>query len=110
TFAVMLLVALVISTLTTRLQLQARAAASREQRTAALYALSRDLARTRELPNLLAAAIRHVSEVFDSRVALLLPGHDGALKLRAGDGGFFDESPSEWGTAQWVFSNNERAG
>src|SRR5262249_21078902 len=48
TFGVMLLVALVISTLTVRLQQQADAARQRERRTAALYAMSRDLASTRE--------------------------------------------------------------
>lgn len=110
TFIVMLLVAFIISTLTTRLQLQARSAARREQRTAALYALSRDLARTRELSDLLAAAARHVGEVFDTQVAILLPGKDNILTIRAGDRAFFQERPSEVGTAQWVYSNNELAG
>jgi len=44
TFGVMLVTGLVISTLTTRLRQQAEAAAEREARTAALYAMSRDLA------------------------------------------------------------------
>ena len=48
TFTVMLLVALVISTLTVRLRQQAEAARQRERRTAALYAMSRELARTRD--------------------------------------------------------------
>ena len=55
TFAVMLLVALVISTLTVRLQQQAEAARQRERRTAALYAMSRDLASTRDTNGLLAS-------------------------------------------------------
>lgn len=110
TFAVMLLVALVISTLTTRLQQQAQAAGQREQRTAALYALSRDFATTRGLPNLLAAAVRHIDEVVDSRVAILLPNENGELAIQAGDQSFFAEDTSERGVAQWVFAHHEMAG
>ena len=80
TFAVMLLVALIISTLTVRLQQQAEAARQRERRTAALYAMSRDLANRRDTNSLLAVATRHISEVFESQVALLLPDVNGHLQ------------------------------
>ena len=80
TFAVMLLVALVISTLTVRLRQQAEAARHRERRTAALYALSRELASTRDIDGLLQAAARHLHEVFASQVSLLLPDATGHLR------------------------------
>ena len=80
TFAVMLLVALVISTLTVRLRQQAEAARHRERRTAALYALSRELASTRDIDGLLQAAARHLHEVFESQVSLLLPDATGHLQ------------------------------
>lgn len=80
TFTVMLLVALVISTLTVRLRQQADAARQRERRTASLYAMSRDLASTQGRDRLLQIAARHISAVFDSRVAILLPGAGGALQ------------------------------
>src|SRR5215470_4130657 len=47
TFAVMLVVGLVTSSLAARIRMQADAARQREQRTAALYAMSRELASTR---------------------------------------------------------------
>src|SRR5262249_6118880 len=56
TFAVMLVVALVISTLTARLRQQVDAARQRERRTAILYAMTRELARARGQDNLLLAA------------------------------------------------------
>ena len=56
TFAVMLVVALVISTLTSRVRAQAEAARQRERRTATLYAMSRDLVRQQGLDELLRAA------------------------------------------------------
>ena len=80
TFAVMLLVALVISTLTVRLRQQAEAARHRERRTAALYALSRELASTPDTNGLLRAAARHLHEVFESQVSLLLPNATGRLQ------------------------------
>jgi len=47
TFLVMLVVGLVTSSLAARIRMQADAARQREQRTAALYAMSRELASTR---------------------------------------------------------------
>ena len=62
----MLVVALVISTLTTRIKRQADAARDRERRTSALYALSRDFASTRDIENILRKAVKHINDVFDS--------------------------------------------
>jgi K+-sensing histidine kinase KdpD len=63
----MLVVALVISTLTTRIKRQADAARDRERRTSALYALSRDFASTRDIENILRKAVKHINDVFDSQ-------------------------------------------
>ena len=68
TFAIMLAVALIISSLTASVRLQARVAGHRERRTALLYAMSRELAATRGEQNMARVAVRHVSEVFDSQV------------------------------------------
>ena len=52
----------------------------REQRTAALYALSRDLASTRGRDNLLYTAMTHIHEVFDSDIVIFLPQPDDSLQ------------------------------
>ena len=109
TFAVMLLVALLISTLTIRIQQQAEAARGRERRTAALYAMSRDFAGTRGLDNLLEAAVRHIGEIFDSRVAVLVPDDHRALSTAVGDAALVDDT-NERGVAHWVFEHGEAAG
>jgi two-component system sensor histidine kinase KdpD len=80
TFAVMLVVGLVVSNLTVRFRQQAEAARQRERRTAALYALSREFASTPSLEKLLGVAVRHMYAVFDSQVVILLPCNDGALQ------------------------------
>src|SRR5262249_25035338 len=61
TFVVMLVVGLVTSGLAARIRTQAEAARLREQRTAALYAMSRELASTRGVDKLLSVAMRHIS-------------------------------------------------
>src|SRR5204862_4029199 len=79
TFAVMLIVGLVISSLTVRTRTQAEAAQHRERQTAALYAMSRELASTRGTDELLQIAVRHVAEVFRTTVAVLVPDGGGTL-------------------------------
>src|SRR5437667_12768710 len=59
TFTVMLLVGLVISGLTVRVRTQAVAAREREQRTAALYAMSRELVSTRGYARVITNVVRH---------------------------------------------------
>ncbi|HEX8912716.1 MAG TPA: DUF4118 domain-containing protein, partial [Humisphaera sp.] len=59
TFAVMLLTALTIGTLTHRVRRQADAARQREARTRALLAFSRDLAAATAAPEIVAATRRH---------------------------------------------------
>ena len=101
TFGVMLVVALLISRLTLRLRDQARGAAERERRTAALYGLSRQLARSRGKKELVAAAVHEIGGVFETEVAVL--GRDET----------FAPSPSgfeEPAVARWALEHDESAG
>jgi two-component system sensor histidine kinase KdpD len=110
TFAVMLITALVISTLTVRLKQQAEAARDREQRAAALYALSRDLAAARNTDEVLKAAARHISSVFLSQVLLLVPDETGRVAERAGESVTYIFDVREQAVAQWVYDHGRRAG
>jgi two-component system sensor histidine kinase KdpD len=110
TFAVMLVVALVISGLTVRIRAQADAARDRERRTAALYAMSRGLANTRDVGGLLAIAIQHIVEVFPAEVAALLPDADGRLAARPVATATLRTDATEEAVAQWVFEHRELAG
>ena len=87
TFAIMLFVALVISSLTARTKRQAEAAETRERRTAALYALTRELTSAATSRDLADVAARHVSDVFDAAVVVLLAEKGGALTELAQAGG-----------------------
>jgi two-component system sensor histidine kinase KdpD len=110
TFAVMFVVAVVISGFTVRTRAQAESARQRERRTAALYALSRELGSTRGVENILRAAVRHIAELFGGRVAVLLPEPSGHLSLQTGLPAPFEMTNSELGVAQWVYEHGQIAG
>jgi two-component system sensor histidine kinase KdpD len=110
TFAVMLTTALVISTLTVRLRQQAEAADDRERRTAALYAMSRDLAAAKDTDEILKAAASHIHSVFLSQVLLLRPDPTGKVSERAGESVTFILDVREHAVAQWVFDHGRAAG
>jgi two-component system sensor histidine kinase KdpD len=110
TFGVMLTTGLLISDLTVRLRRQAEAAREREARTAALYAMSRDLAAAADEAAILAAAARHISTVFLSQVLLLLPDATGKVVERAGESVTYLLDAREQAVAQWAFDQGRRAG
>ena len=110
TFGVMLLVAIVISTLTARIRDQAQAARQRERRTALLYSMTRDLVSQQGLDELLQAAARHIAEVFGRPVAVLLPDAEGRLVRRGGDLILGAEDGSELAVARWVQEHGQIAG
>ncbi len=110
TFAVMLVVALVISGLTIRIRAQADSARQRERRTAALYGMSRELASVRGAQNILSAAVRHIAEVFRSQVVILLPDASGRPTIQPGLPAQFEMDTTELGVSQWVFEHRQMAG
>jgi two-component system sensor histidine kinase KdpD len=110
TFLVMLVVGLVIGDLTARLRAQAEAARDREQRTAALYAMSRELASNRGLDDLLKIAVRHVADVFRGQVAFLLPDTSGRPVVRSASSAEFVVDERESAVAQWVYEHRHPAG
>lgn len=107
TFAVMFFVALATSRLTLRIKQQANDSLWKEQRTAALYDLSRALVRERDMDKLKAIAEQHMGKLFDSMVVVLLPDAHGKLLPPAPN---FSWNEIEREAAQWVFDNRQPAG
>jgi len=110
TFSVMLIVALIISGLTVRIRGQAESASEREGRTAALYALSRELAGTRGMKDLLDVSVRHLVDVFGGRIAVLLPDAGGRLEPRAASIAPFQLGPDDVAASQWAYERRQIAG
>lgn len=112
TFGVMFLVAVVISHLTTIIRRQAEAARLQERQTAAMHALSRQLAGTRGVEKILQVAVKLISEIFYCQVAALLPDPQGRLYVAAGDLAevFEKDLIKELGKAQWTYETGSMAG
>jgi two-component system sensor histidine kinase KdpD len=110
TFGVMFVVAVVISGLTQRIRDHARAAAVREQRTASLYALTRELAGTRATAQLAAVAVRHLHDVFEAKVALFLVSDGEKLASLASGDHTFAPDEKERGVLEWAWSHDRPAG
>jgi two-component system, OmpR family, sensor histidine kinase KdpD len=110
TFAVMLLVALVISSMTASTRHQAKIASHRERRIASLYAMSRELAATRGKENILRIAVKHVAEVFEAQAAVLLPNEQGIIVYPKGEGTAQSCHGADLSVAQWVYDHEHEAG
>lgn len=110
TFFVMIVVAMVISSLTLRVRQQAYSARGRERSTAALYSLSRELLHERGFERLSAAAIKHISELFGSDVIILIPDHTGGLMPAYTGSNTYKLDTHETSVARWTFDHRQRAG
>ena len=110
TFAVMLLVALVISSMTVSIRHQAKIAGHRERRIASLYAMSRELAATRGEENIVRIAVKHVAEVFEAQAVVLLPDEAGRIAYPKGEGIAQSCHGSDLSVAQWVYDHGQMAG
>jgi two-component system, OmpR family, sensor histidine kinase KdpD len=110
TLVVMLLVAGILSHLTQRIRDQVASSRDRERRTASLYAISRELAVAQTREAIIAAAARHVHDVFAGEVFVLLPSErDGLSLVHAGPGAFRDDE-ADGALAQWVWMHQRAAG
>lgn len=112
-FGVMLGAGLIIGSLTARTREQAHAARSRERRTAALYAMSRELAAARDTREVAAVATRNLHDTFDSDAIIAVPAQgSGSAGLdtlaAAGDPDWFDER--EQSVARWAHDHATTAG
>jgi two-component system sensor histidine kinase KdpD len=110
TFFAMVIIALVIATLTASVRQQTRVAGARERRTALLYAMSRELSVTRGITGMARVAVRHVAEVFQCKVTVLLPDGGGQLHYPAEAALEASFRGADLAVAQWVADNGRRAG
>ena len=110
TFAVMLLISLIIATLMASVRQQTRVSGARERRTALLYAMSRELAATRGTANMCRIAVRHVAEVFRCQVVVLLPDAGGRLHFPSDTPGETALRGADLAVAQWVTDHGRQAG
>lgn len=108
TFAGLLGVSLVISSLAANAREQARFAQRREAHTTVLYELSRDLAAAASLPEVLRVLVTHIEQVMGGQ-AMVLVDNGQKLELSHSSAGLaLDEDV--YAVASWAFTHGEAAG
>jgi two-component system sensor histidine kinase KdpD len=110
TFAVLFVVAFIVSSLTKRVREQADSARERERRTASLYAISREVGLTHSRAQLLETAARNLRDVFSVKVAVLLPADGGMLEPALADEGTLAAGDKDIGVAEWTWLHQQPAG
>lgn len=110
TFAVMLIVAVVIATLTQRVRDQAEVARRSERRTRLLYAMSRELSRTEGLIALMRVGARHIEQVFDAKIAIVAADKNGTIRADYATDGFDPPIREDEGVFRWVLAHRQQAG
>lgn len=113
TFFVMLVTGIIVGTQTSRLRVSALVARKREEDTAVLYAMTRELTGSRGKQALAEVAARHTAEVMDGVVSVWLPDDKGELVKAVEEGGAVMEGVDplrEAAAAQWAWTHRQHAG
>ncbi|MCG3137819.1 MAG: Sensor protein KdpD [Phycisphaerae bacterium] len=110
TLIVMLVIGLIISGLTQRVQRQTQALRSRYLRTISLYFMSRQLAGAADRDTLIKISTRHVGDVFQCETVIFEAEPNSQLEPRHAAPSSFAHIPSEQATAHWVFEHQQWAG
>jgi two-component system, OmpR family, sensor histidine kinase KdpD len=108
TFCIMLAVGLITGQLTAGLRFQARVAAHREERAAALYEIARDLSGAVQTEQVVKISDESIERTFHAGAALLLPSPAGQLVMNTTRAA--DALTVDIGVAQWAFDNGKPAG
>jgi two-component system sensor histidine kinase KdpD len=112
TFVVMFAVALAISHLTWLMRKQTQTARLQERQAAAMHGLSRQLAASRSVEKTLLIAVEYISQIFDSKVVVLLPEGDRRFKPAGGDPSqvFIKDVSKQLEIARKAFETGETTG
>jgi two-component system sensor histidine kinase KdpD len=109
-FAMYFVVALVLGQLTARIRAQQTAERLREQRATSLYLLTRQLAESPDLSQLLAEVVQQAGKTFAADVALSLPDEDGPEPVTPYFASSWRLSEKEQTVAAWAFQHHQSAG
>jgi two-component system sensor histidine kinase KdpD len=110
TFAVMLVVALLISTLAVRVRDQGVRAREREERMRVLYTVGRELGSLRLPADIAGGAAHAVGDVFHGPAQVLLPDAEGRLVPVPAATPGFPADARERAVAEWTFTHARPAG
>jgi two-component system sensor histidine kinase KdpD len=109
-FGMYFVVAIVLGQLASRVRWQEMADRRREQRSTALYLLTRDLADAADVDDAAGRLARQVAQAFTAKVAIFLRETSGALNRTAHPASTLAVSEKEHAVADWAFRFGKSAG
>ncbi len=109
-FLLYFVIALATGSLTSRLRAQQQALRDREKRTAALYALARDIASSATMDGVLTSAVKQINALFDAQVAFLLRVDENRLPYVPHSTSTLAVDEKERSVAVWAFLHRRPAG
>lgn len=110
TFAMMFVIGFVLSELAGRIKRQERDALAREERTAVLYALSRELSSADSPARIAEVGVRHAADIFEAKALVLQANAQGELVKIGAVPPDTTFDPKELGVAKWALDHRELAG
>ena len=110
TFGMMFGVGFALSELAGRLRQHEREALAREERTAALYALTNELAATEMPARIASIAVKHAADAFRAQACLLVTSKSGELEALRDDTPQPSIDSAELAVARWSYEHDEPAG
>jgi two-component system, OmpR family, sensor histidine kinase KdpD len=109
-FAMYFAAALATGHLMARLRGQEQAVLHREERSMALYLLTREVAKAVTMDDVLRTAVDQIGQVFEAQVAILLVNPNGHLAAQPHPISTLPLDEKERSVATWSFTNRKRAG
>ncbi len=103
-------VALLNGVLTNRIRMQEKLARDREERTNAIFELTKDLSDTSGINEVLEVASRNVNKYFGADLILFFKGKSDGIEILKGSESKDNLIKVDFELAEWVYANSEKAG
>jgi two-component system sensor histidine kinase KdpD len=107
---VFFLVAAVSGTLSARVRAREKAIRQREEKTSALFALTRDLSSAHSQGEVIKAAVTNIKKYFNAEVAVYIGEADGEIGAQPHPASSWIPDPKEFSVAAWSYWNEKKAG
>ncbi len=108
-FGMYFIIAIITGILTSRIRFQEKIARYREERTKAVYTLTRELSVVSSLDEVINTSIKNLKTFFDAEILIIL-SDNGKLNINEHTSSTFSFIEKEFGIAGWSFENNKKAG
>jgi two-component system sensor histidine kinase KdpD len=109
-FGMFFIIALVNGVLTSRVRRQEKLTRDREERTNALYQLTKEVANAENMDELIEIAVKDIKKHFGFDVIFILQGGNNQLSEYSRNPGLKELTENELSVAEWVFRHSRRAG